>query len=476
VRSSGLDRALRAAPALLALAVVADLALVHAACIGHYPLFGDGWRVGWELAYAAVLAAAASVCGVTEPPRRLVDAVVASGSAVVVAAVAMSGVQLVTGSEVLPRFVVFAAAGVLAPGYLGLAVLADRVRRDHDQIDRVVAVVGASEALALARDLDGAAERSAVLVGTVDVADARPGRRAQPLVDLATERRATVVVLDRAAQVDEAVVAQAARLHGAGVRVRTLSLFYDQWLGKLPVGELERMSLMFDIQELHGRQYARVKRLVDVVVAAVGCVVLAVVTPVVAAADLVGNRGPLLFRQPRVGRGGQPFTILKFRTMPVASAGGLGAGCGASRQADDPVDDRGGPIHRSGEVDTPWPWTAADDGRLGRVGRWLRRSHLDELPQMVNVLRGELSLVGPRPEQPCYVAELQRKVPFYDVRHLVHPGLTGWAQVKFPYGASVADAVEKLQYEFFYLRHQSLRLDLRILVRTARTVVAGRGR
>jgi lipopolysaccharide/colanic/teichoic acid biosynthesis glycosyltransferase len=121
-------------------------------------------------------------------------------------------------------------------------------------------------------------------------------------------------------------------------------------------------------------------------------------------------------------------------------------------------------------------WTEMGDPRVGPVGRWLRRTHLDELPQVLNILRGELSVVGPRPEQPAYVEELRQKIPFYDVRHLVHPGLTGWAQVKFDYGATVADALEKLQYEFFYLRHQSLTLDARIVARTLRSVLWHQGR
>jgi len=446
VKGAGVRVAVRALPALVAVAAVADLAAVHAADIGHYPWLGDPGRVGWEASYAALLAVAGYVAGVADPPRRRVDAVVASATAAAGAALAISVVQLAVGSAVLPRFVVFGSIAVVLPGDVLAARLGDRVRRAHEQLDRVVAVVTVDEAVALERDLGRSAERPATLVAVLGVEEARPGCRPQPLVDAATACQATVLVLDRAAQGDEAVVAQAAVLHGAGVRVRTLSLFYDEWLGKLPVGELERMSLMFDIQELHGRLYARCKRMVDVAVALVGCLVLAMVAPVVAAADLVGNRGPLFYRQQRIGRGGRPFTILKFRTMP--------------------------PVPTAAEA----PWTGVADARLGRVGRWLRRTHLDELPQMLNVLRGELSLVGPRPEQPCYVEELRRKLPFYDVRHLVHPGLTGWAQVKFPYGASVADALEKLQYEFFYLRHQSLRLDLRILARSVRAVAAARGR
>ncbi len=257
---------------------------------------------------------------------------------------------------------------------------------------------------------------------------------------------ATVIVLGRAAQVEDDIVAQASMLHEEGVRVRTMSLFYEEWLGKLPIGELERVSLLFDIGELHAAGYARVKRLLDLALATVGLLALAAVTPFVLVGDLIANRGPLMFRQPRTGRGGVPFEILKFRTMRSTS--------------DDDASD----------------WTAADDARVTRFGHFLRRTHLDELPQVVNVLRGELSVVGPRPEQPQVVTELVDKLPFYRLRHLVRPGLTGWAQVKFPYAGNEAETLEKLQYEFYYLRRQSLGLDLRIVSRTLRTVIGGQGR
>ena len=201
---------------------------------------------------------------------------------------------------------------------------------------------------------------------------------------------------------------------------------------------------MFDVGEMHRARYGRMKRVLDVVVGAVGVAALAVVTPLVAVGNLLGNRGPLLYRQPRVGKNGRSFSILKFRTMT--------------------------PGPPSGE------WTAENDPRITPFGAWLRRSHLDELPQVVNILRGHLSLVGPRPEQPHYVEMLEAKLPFYRLRHLVRPGLTGWAQVKYPYGSSDADALEKLQYEFFYLRHQGLALDARIIGRTVRSVLGRGGR
>jgi lipopolysaccharide/colanic/teichoic acid biosynthesis glycosyltransferase len=223
-----------------------------------------------------------------------------------------------------------------------------------------------------------------------------------------------------------------------------LSLFYDEWLGKLPLSELERIALLFDINEIHRPVYARMKRFLDVLLAIVGLPVLIVAIPFVALVDLMGNRGPLFFHQQRVGKGGAVFTIHKFRTM---------------RPSDASTD-----------------WTSPGDTRLGAVGRMLRKLHIDELPQVWNVLRRDLSIVGPRPEQPRYVSQLSEVIPFYETRHLVRPGITGWAQVKYDYGASELDALEKLQYEFYYLRHQSLGLDVRIIGRTLRSVVGLKGR
>jgi lipopolysaccharide/colanic/teichoic acid biosynthesis glycosyltransferase len=255
-----------------------------------------------------------------------------------------------------------------------------------------------------------------------------------------------VLVLGHEAQADPAVVSQASALHEAGVRVRTLCSFYEHWLGKLPLSDLERMSLMFDIREVHHSRYGRLKRLLDITAALPGCVLLVLVVPFVVVGNAIANRGPLFYAQPRVGVHGREFSILKFRTM--RSADGVLAN----------------------------EWTSEDDPRITRFGGLLRRTHLDELPQVWNIVRGDLSIVGPRPEQPQYVAELRQKLPYYSLRHLVRPGLTGWAQVKYGYAGNERDALEKLQYEFFYLGHQSLTFDVRVMGRTIRSVLRSDGR
>jgi len=429
---------------LLTAGLIVLLGWVHAHFIGHYG-FASTTRFSWELAYVAMLGVAAYAAGLPESTPGLTSAFTAAVGATASAAVGISIVQLLLGSQLMPRFVVFAGAIALVPGYVVCAAVATRSGELRRNLDRVVVVAPDGDVSVLRDDLAIEPEATAVLVGALSPSQARPtGEGSRPLEDLARSSGAGVVVLGREAQGDDSIIAQAARLHASGVRVRTLSLFYDEWLGKLPVPELERLALMFDIGEVHRLRYTRVKRVADIVVAVPAVLILGLLTPLVAVGNLLGNRGPLFFRQTRVGRSGKTFEILKFRTMSPGAPEG--------------------------------DWTCHGDPRVTPFGRWMRRSHLDELPQALNVLRGELSTVGPRPEQERYVAELTEKIPFYELRHLVRPGVTGWAQVKYPYGSSTADALEKLQYEFFYLRHQNLTLDLRIIVRTIRSVVGRAGR
>ena len=433
--------AVLAAPAI----VVVVFGELHAHFIGHYSFTGTA-RFGWVIGYILLLELATYLTGIPDVSDAKWAAALSSLGACIAGAAGISLIQLFGGTLLLPRVVVLGSALLLLPIFLALTILARGADRRGAGEDRVLAVVGADDAAALEVDLKHDAERPAKLAGVLHPSKASGVAKGTigGLIHEARRCRATVLVLGREAQGDESVVAQAATLHASGIRVRSLAFFYDEWLGKLPLGELERSSLFFDIQELHVPRYARMKRLIDVLSGVVGVVALVPACALVLLLNLVGNRGPLFFRQPRVGKGGREFTIVKFRTMPAGS-----------NDSD---------------------WTTVEDPRLGAVGRWMRRVHLDEIPQAINILRGELSLVGPRPEQPKYVAELTEKIPFYEVRHLVNPGLTGWAQVKFGYAASTHDALEKLQYEFFYLRHQGPLLDIQIIARTLRAMIRLKGR
>jgi lipopolysaccharide/colanic/teichoic acid biosynthesis glycosyltransferase len=427
--------------------IVATLAKIHAQWVGHYDLTGST-RFVWTLVYAGILCVTAYGFGLPDVPRTRAAAIGASVGASFTAAAVVSVLQLFVGDALLPRFVVFGAALLLPDWYRLCTRLATGGRLRAEAKARILVVGRPDEVAALELELHALPERPAAIVASVAIDGATPSLdEGAPLLTLWAQHHPSVLVLDRAAQDDQRIVAQAALLHERGVRVRTLGGFYEEWLGKLPISELERASLFFDIGELHRAGYGRAKRFFDVPMALAGLAVLVVVAPLVWCADLIANRGPLLYRQTRVGKGGTPFTLLKFRTMTPTA--------GPSTASD---------------------WTTADDPRITPVGRVLRITHLDELPQVLNILRGDLGVVGPRPEQPHYVDELTDKLPFYALRHLVRPGLTGWAQVKYGYAGSESDALEKLQYEFWYLQHQSLRIDAKIVGRTARSVLGSEGR
>ena len=440
--------------------IVLALSKYHARWVATPPYdFTGSFRFTWAVGYAVLLAVAVYAVGLPDQPRNRRQAawlaVIASAGAVL----GVSAAQLLFGGALLPRFVVFGAAIISVPWQMLANTIARDGRSMDEGRDRVLLVASPSERERLIDDLRLEPERGASLVASMYPDEAigdEPGRT--PLLDLQRELGATVVVLDRYAQAEDRVIAQAAKLHESGVRVRTLQTFYEEWLGKLPLSELERASLFFDIGEVHRARYGRLKRIMDVVIGSAGCLALVIATPIVVVGNLVANRGPLVFRQSRVGKGGATFTIYKFRTMRGSTDSGSPTAAQPER-----------PEQLTGE------WTASDDPRITAFGGLLRRTHLDELPQMINILKGDLSVVGPRPEQPRYVAELSDKLAFYDLRHLVRPGLTGWAQVKYGYAGDQRDALEKLQYEFFYLRRQDLRFDLRITLRTLRSVAGGRG-
>ena len=426
------------------LGIVLGLSVFHGEYIGDYDFFETS-RFGWALGYSAWLSILLYGLGLPDVPRPAGGVVVAAMVAAGVGAVGVSIVQLAVGDALLPRYVVFGTAILLVPWCLICAGISRVGRSRQEARDRILVVGDPRFAATLHAELDNHPERPASVVGTMPVAEVSSATGDTPLIAAVAAHNATVVVFEPAALLDERVVDQAAELHLTGVRVRTRLLFYEEWLGKIPVEDLARTSLFFDIGELHFVSYGRFKRVVDIAAGLVGVVALALVIPIVAIGDLVANRGPLFYRQLRVGRDATTFTIYKFRTM---------------------VDDM------AASAD----WTTADDPRITPFGNLLRRTHLDELPQVVNILRGDLSIVGPRPEQPRYVDELTSKLPFYELRHAVRPGLTGWAQVKYGYAGDETDAREKLQYDFHYLSRQNLRFDLLIIGRTIRTILGGDGR
>jgi len=229
----------------------------------------------------------------------------------------------------------------------------------------------------------------------------------------------------------------------AGCRVTNEAIFYEKATGQILVDEITPAWFLFADLRVHCDQHATVKRIVDLVTACIGLCLSAPWWPLIALAVKLGDGGSVFYRQERIGQNGRPFTLYKFRTMRANAENGKSL------------------------------WCSANDPRVTRVGRILRRSRMDELPQLYNVLRGDMSIVGPRPERPDIVAELSDALPFYSERHLVKPGLTGWAQISFRYGSSVEDSKRKLQFDLYYLKHMSFELDMIILFRTLGTFLRG---
>ncbi|MEO6212648.1 MAG: TIGR03013 family XrtA/PEP-CTERM system glycosyltransferase [Vicinamibacterales bacterium] len=231
-----------------------------------------------------------------------------------------------------------------------------------------------------------------------------------------------------------------------GVSFAHLASVYEEYTGKIAVENLRPSWLIFSSGFRKSRLLATSKRLLDVIGSGIGLLLALPVMAVVAAAIKLTSPGPVLYHQRRVGHHGRVFTVHKFRSMqPDAEA-------------------TTGPV-----------WAAKKDLRVIPIGSFLRRARLDELPQFWNVLVGDMSLVGPRPERPEFVAELTRQIPYYGQRHVVRPGVTGWAQVRYTYGATQEDALQKLQFDLFYIKHVSLALDLFIMLNTVKTVLLRQG-
>jgi sugar transferase (PEP-CTERM system associated) len=231
----------------------------------------------------------------------------------------------------------------------------------------------------------------------------------------------------------------------SGVRIEDAATTYERLTGKILTEGLKPSWLIFSDGFCASRTTRALKRVVDVMLAGAGLVLAAPLMLVTALLVRIESPGPVLYRQDRVGENGRIFSLFKFRSMRADAEDGT-------------------PI-----------WAKENDERVTRVGRFIRLTRLDELPQLWNVLRGDMSFVGPRPERPYFVEQLAAVIPFYMERHAVKPGATGWAQVKYRYGASIEDAMEKLRYDLYYVKHMSIVFDLTIVIDTVKVILSGKG-
>lgn len=319
-------------------------------------------------------------------------------------------------------------------------------------------IVGAGQSgQTIARLLRGQINPEFEVLGFIDDDEAKQGSnidglavlgRSDELLSVACRVGADTIIYAITHQLSGSMFRTLLDCQAAGLAVVRMPTLYEALTGRVPVEHVRSEWLLPG--EIEGGQtslfYRLVLRLMDLAFALVAGVVLIILGPLIALLIKLDSPGPVFYRQVRSGRGGVPFELIKFRSMRADAEAVTGA-----------------------------RWATENDPRITRVGRWLRRTRLDELPQVLNILRGDIHLIGPRPERPEFIAQLEKEIPFYRARLAVKPGLTGWAQVKYRYGSTVEDARIKLEYDLYYIKHRSLGLDLQILVQTIGVMLALKG-
>jgi len=320
--------------------------------------------------------------------------------------------------------------------------------------ERLLLVGTSPAALALARELEQRKNLGVEVVGFVDIDPDRHDQRLNARVvgniedipAIVANRSVDRVVVNLSDARGQLPMNTLLDMKLKGVTFDHLASVYEEYTGKIAVENLRPSWLIFSTGFRKPPSLVAMKRVLDVSAAGVGMVLAAPLMLAVATLIKLVSRGPALYRQQRVGEHGQVFTLYKFRSMRTDAEANTGA-----------------------------VWARDNDDRIIPGGKFIRKTRLDELPQLWNVLRGNMSFVGPRPERPEFVGELTRAIPFYGQRHVVKPGITGWAQVRYSYGSTVDDAMEKLQYDLFYIKNLTVALDLFIIFLTVKTVILRRG-
>lgn len=344
------------------------------------------------------------------------------------------------------------SAGLLVP----LRAIGYTIMRRRAFADRVVVLGTGPLARRIIQEIESRPNFRYAIVGVVDEGNGvdtdglpypvlGPLERLDKLIDDVKPDRLIVALTERRGRMP---MGQLLECGANGILVEDGLRTYESVTGKLPIEALTPSFLVFSGAFRKSRLQLAGRRIVSLVAALVGLVVTAPLTALIALAIKLDSRGPVFYIDERAGRNGRPFRLIKFRTMHPPAPG---------------------------DIPTVSVWERDDASRITRIGRWIRKLRLDELPQFWNILRGDMDLVGPRPEILSNVQTMIEQIPYYALRHSVRPGLTGWAQTRFGYSVSLEQVTEKMRYDLFYISHMSAWLDLRILVDTVKIVLFGRG-
>ncbi len=389
---------------------------------------------------------------VVHTPRELVVRLfqAAGAASILLAAVYLAAPGLMIGNGIfVPALTVFLVA------ILAWRLLFNRVTTLRGMEERVLILGTGQSARIVARQILAQRDFGYRVVGFIADDAARIGERiVNPgivgtpvdIPRLITSERIDRVVIGLSDRRGKLPVDELLQAKLAGVRIEDVTTIYERLTGKILVEDVRPSWLIFGDGFRVSRWTRAVKRTLDVTMAFLMVVAGAPLIALTAVAVWLEDGSPVLYSQERVGEHGRIFRVYKFRSMRKDA-----------ERAGTPI------------------WAKADDDRVTRVGRFIRKTRLDELPQLWNVLRGDMSFVGPRPERPFFVEQLAQQIPFYQQRHAVKPGLTGWAQVKYRYGASLEDAIEKLRYDLYYIKHLSLAFDITIIFDTVKVILFRKG-
>src|SRR3954447_13802240 len=408
----------------------------------------------WKIALVTVL------CQLCFYYNDLYDLTVVSSSRELVIrllqAAGAAAIVLAVACFVVPSLILDPGTFVTALGVFVIAVLTWRLAfnylaRDPHLEERVLIIGTGYTARMLARHIGRQHDFAYRLIGFVDEGEAEVVRHhdvlgnASDIRRIVTEQHVDRIVVGLSDRRGRLPIEELLQAKLSGVRVEDATTTYERLTGKILIDDLKPSWLIFSDGFRASRGTRFIKRMLDLALSVLGFIMASPLMALTALAIALDSAGPVLYTQERVGENGRVFTVFKFRSMRTDA-----------------------------EIGTPI-WARDKDDRITRVGRFIRLTRLDELPQLWNVMRGDMSFVGPRPERPFFVDQLSHAIPFYLQRHAVKPGLTGWAQVKYQYGSSVEDAMEKLRYDLYYIKHMSIVFDLTIVLDTVKVILFGKG-
>lgn len=358
-----------------------------------------------------------------------------------------------------PSLIIGRGIFLISLGFIGGLIVGWRLiynyRLKTRQIDQRIIIVGSGQlAKDIAKEIVERVDTGFKVLGFISEDSERVGERLvnpsvigdhSQILDIAQKEKVDRIIVALEERRGKFPQAQLLECKMRGMVVEEGIEFYEHLTGRLQVGRLRPSSLIFSDGFRKSELSTLTKRVIGLTFSIIGLILLSPLILIISILIKIDSRGPVFYKQERVGQNGRVFKLLKFRSM-IENA------------------ETNGPV-----------WAGENDNRITRVGRWVRKWRFDEIPQMINVLKGDMSFVGPRPERPYFVEKLRKEIPFYDQRFVLKPGATGWAQVKYRYGASEEDALEKLKYDLYYIKNLSSLFDLMIIFETIKVVLFRKG-